>query len=89
MIRVAIPVKKAYVSGCPPYFKDKKMLVLSRRAGGTLVIGENIKVIVLGVNGDQIRFGIDAPRDVAVHRKEIWLRIREQSRAQKRPPNPG
>jgi carbon storage regulator len=55
------------------------MLVLSRRAGGTLVIGENVKVIVLGINGDQIRFGIDAPKDVAVHRKEIWLRIRDQN----------
>lgn len=55
------------------------MLVLSRRTGGTLVIGEDIKVIVLGINGDQIRFGIDAPKDVAVHRKEIWLRIRDQN----------
>jgi carbon storage regulator len=64
------------------------MLVLSRRAGGTLVIGENIKIIVLGINGDQIRFGIDAPQDVAVHRKEIWLRIRDQNQDQKRPPNP-
>lgn len=55
------------------------MLVLSRRTGGTLVIGENVKVIVLGINGDQIRFGIEAPKDVAVHRKEIWLRIRDQN----------
>lgn len=64
------------------------MLVLSRRAGGTLVIGENVKIIVLGINGDQIRFGIDAPQDVAVHRKEIWLRIRGQNQDRKRRPNP-
>jgi carbon storage regulator len=55
------------------------MLVLSRRTGGTLVIGENIKIVVLGVNGDQIRFGIEAPQDVAVHREEIWMRIRGQN----------
>lgn len=60
------------------------MLVLSRRIGGTLVIGKDIKIVVLGVNGDQIRFGIDAPQDVAVHRKEIWLRISEQNRAKDR-----
>ena len=63
------------------------MLVLTCRAGGTLVIGENVKVIVLGINGDQIRFGIDTPRDVAVHRKEIWLRIRVESEDQKRRAN--
>lgn len=57
------------------------MLVLSRRTGGTLVIGEDIKVVVLGVSGDQIRLGIEAPQDVAVHRKEIWLRIRDQNPA--------
>lgn len=56
------------------------MLVLSRRLGETLVIGKNIKVTVLGVNGEQVRLGIAAPEDVSVHRKEVWLRIQEETR---------
>jgi carbon storage regulator len=62
----------------------KKMLVLSRKTGGTLVIGENIKIVVLGINGDRIKFGIEAPQDVAVQRKEIWLRMRDPIPNQKR-----
>ncbi len=60
------------------------MLVLSRKTGGTLVIGENIKIVVLGINGDRIKFGIEAPQDVAVQRKEIWLRMRDPIPNQKR-----
>ena len=51
------------------------MLILTRRIGEKLVIGENVIVTVLGVKGNQIRVGIDAPRDVQVHREEIFLRI--------------
>ena len=53
------------------------MLVLSRRLGETLVIGSDIKITVLGVNGDQVRLGIAAPEAVPVHRKEVWLRIHQ------------
>jgi carbon storage regulator len=51
------------------------MLVLTRRIGETLVIGDDVNVTVLGVKGGQIRIGITAPREVQVHREEIYLRI--------------
>lgn len=52
------------------------MLILTRRIGETLVIGDDIRIVVCGVSGDQIRLGIDAPRDVPVHRQEIAERIK-------------
>ena len=51
------------------------MLILTRRVGEKLVIGENVIVTVLGVKGNQIRIGIDAPPEVQVHREEIFKRI--------------
>lgn len=51
------------------------MLILTRRVGETLTIGDDIKVVVLGVKGNQVRIGVDAPRDVDVHREEIKQRI--------------
>lgn len=54
------------------------MLILTRRIGETVIIGENITMTVLGVKGNQVRLGINAPRDVAVHREEIFLRIRQE-----------
>ena len=56
------------------------MLILTRRVGETLKIGDDVNVTVLGVKGNQVRIGVDAPKDVAVHREEIYDRIqREQS----------
>lgn len=54
------------------------MLILTRRVGETLMIGDNVSVTVLGVKGNQVRLGINAPKDVAVHREEIYERIRHE-----------
>ena len=51
------------------------MLILTRRVGETLVIGDDVNVTVLGVRGNQVRLGVDAPKEVAVHREEIYQRI--------------
>ena len=54
------------------------MLILTRRVGETLVIGEDVSVTVLGVKGNQVRIGVNAPKDVAVHREEIFERIQRE-----------
>ena len=54
------------------------MLVLTRRIQETLIIGDDIKITVLGIKGNQVRLGIDAPKDVSVHREEIWLKIQRE-----------
>lgn len=53
------------------------MLILTRRVGEKLIIGDDVTVTVLGVKGNQVRVGINAPRSVAVHREEIFNRIHE------------
>jgi carbon storage regulator len=52
------------------------MLVLTRRVNETLIVGDDVTVTILGVKGNQIRIGINAPREVAVHREEIYERIK-------------
>lgn len=54
------------------------MLILTRRVGETLTIGNEVTVTVLGVKGNQVRIGVKAPKDVAVHREEIFERIRSE-----------
>ncbi|MCB1630268.1 MAG: carbon storage regulator CsrA [Pseudomonadales bacterium] len=54
------------------------MLILTRRVGETLMIGDNVAITVLGVKGNQVRLGVNAPKDVTVHREEIYQRIQHE-----------
>jgi len=55
------------------------MLILTRRIGENLRIGDNVTVAVLGVNGNQVRLGVDAPKEVGVHREEIYKKIEKEN----------
>ncbi|MFJ4144739.1 carbon storage regulator CsrA [Pseudomonas sp. NPDC089734] len=61
------------------------MLVLTREIGETFSIGDNITVQILGVNGNQVRLGIDAPKDIKIHRAEVFRRIAKKLSQQQSP----
>ncbi len=54
------------------------MLILTRRVGESLVVGDDVTITVLGVKGNQVRMGINAPKDIPVHREEIYYRIKKE-----------
>ena len=58
------------------------MLILTRRIGEKLMIGDDISVTILGVKGNQVRIGVHAPEDVAIHREEIYDRVRDEAEAE-------
>ncbi|MDX1518800.1 MAG: carbon storage regulator CsrA [Gammaproteobacteria bacterium] len=64
------------------------MLILTRRVGESLMIGDNVNVTVLGIRGNQVRIGVNAPKDVAVHREEIYERIQQEKTDDGEPEEP-
>lgn len=62
------------------------MLILTRRIGETLMVGDEVTVTVLGVKGNQVRIGVNAPKHIAVHREEIYQRIQREKDSQAQPP---
>ena len=58
------------------------MLILTRRVGETLMVGDQVTVTVLGVKGNQVRIGVNAPKEVSVHREEIYMRIQAEKNGQ-------
>ncbi|KKN93598.1 hypothetical protein LCGC14_0197900 [marine sediment metagenome] len=76
--------QKVYAGWRPAKKRSLKMLVLSRQRDESIIIGDDIEIVIVDVRGDKVRLGINAPREVSVHRKEIYDAIqREKAQQQK------
>jgi carbon storage regulator len=64
-----------------------KMLVLTRNIQETFIIGDDIQITILGVSGKQVRLGIQAPKNISIHREEIYNKIQEEKKLKARDPN--
>ena len=62
------------------------MLILTRKLGESITIGDDVKITVLGIQGQQVRLGIVAPQKIAVHREEIYLKIQQENKKAAQPP---
>src|SRR5882724_8513341 len=78
MLRV---IGNGLVSVPGPTRKEPNMLVLSRQRDETIMIGDDIEITVVDIRGDKVRLGINAPRDIMVHRKEVYEAIRRENKA--------
>ena len=58
------------------------MLILSRKTGEKLMIGDDVELTILGIKGNQVRVGVSAPKEIPVHREEVYLRIQNEGRAE-------
>lgn len=56
------------------------MLALTRKKGESIIIGDNVEIIVLNLQGDQVKLGIVAPKEISVHRKEVYIQIQEENK---------
>ena len=59
------------------------MLILTRKSGEKLMVGDDVEITVLGVKGNQVRVGVSAPKDIAVHREEVYIRIQNEKQLEK------
>lgn len=59
------------------------MLILTRKANETLIVGDNVTVTILGVKGNQVRIGVNAPKEISVHREEVYNRIKAEKQQQR------
>jgi carbon storage regulator len=85
---VASQEPKLSIPGYTNFMECGEMLILTRRVGESLMIGDDVSITVLGIKGNQVRLGVNAPKEISVHREEIYQRIQqEKTKAQEVAPS--